>query len=152
LDISAVRGNRLHDSSGTRSCKERPAHATRQTLNLHVPFRIEKRGGRKAIIPPQDDTTTTPSAPEDNQTIIKALGRAFRWKRMLDSGEFQTLKELAAHENISPSYLTRVMRLTLLAPDIIEDILKNHTYGLALSDLLNPFPVDWAKQRHYFAM
>ncbi|MDO6722425.1 hypothetical protein Q4560_04020 [Celeribacter halophilus] len=123
-----------------------------QTLNLHVPFRIEKRGGRKAIIPPQDDMTTTPSAPEDNQTIIKALGRAFRWKRMLDSGEFQTLKELAAHENISPSYLTRVMRLTLLAPDIIEDILKNHTYGLALSDLLNPFPVDWAKQRHYFAM
>lgn len=123
-----------------------------RTLNLHVPFRIEKRGGRKAIIPPQDETATTPSAPEDNQTIIKALGRAFRWKRMLDSGELQTLKELAAYENISPSYLTRVMRLTLLAPDIVEDILNNRAHDLTLSDLLNPFPVDWAKQRHYFAM
>ncbi|WP_417272577.1 hypothetical protein [Celeribacter halophilus] len=70
----------------------------------------------------------------------QSAGPRVQMERMLDSGEFQTLKELAAHENISASYMTRVMRLTLLAPDIVEDILNNRAQALTLSDLLNPFP------------
>jgi len=90
-----------------------------ETLTVHVPFRIVKRGGRKAIHLPAD----APQHRETDNTLIKALARAFRWKRMLDSGEFATLTELAAHERIAPSYMTRVLRLTLLAPDIVEAIL-----------------------------
>ncbi|WP_456119799.1 hypothetical protein [Thalassococcus profundi] len=89
------------------------------TVTLHVPFRIVKRGGRKEMQLPEG---ATQSRRTDN-TLVKALARAFRWKRMLQSGEFATIAELAEREGIAPSYMTRVLRLTLLAPDIVEAIL-----------------------------
>jgi hypothetical protein len=89
------------------------------TVTLHVPFRIVKRGGRKEMQLPEG---AAQSRRTDN-TLVKALARAFRWKRMLESGEFATIAELAQHEGIAPSYMTRVLRLTLLAPDIVEAIL-----------------------------
>ncbi|EYD74384.1 putative phage protein [Rubellimicrobium mesophilum DSM 19309] len=75
---------------------------------------------------------------------MKALARAFRWKRMLDTGEFATIGELAKREGIAPSYLTRVLRLTLLAPEIVEAILHGKQGPEAkLARLLEPFPVEW---------
>jgi hypothetical protein len=79
-------------------------------------------------------------------TLLKALARAFRWKRMLESGEFATISNLAAHVQIAPSYMTRVLRLTPLAPEIIEAIVQRRC-ELALADLLEPFSVEWTKQR-----
>ena len=55
-----------------------------------------------------------------DNTLVKALARAFRWKRMLESGEYATIAELAEREGIAPSYMTRVLRLALLAPDAIS--------------------------------
>ena len=79
--------------------------------------------------------------------MIKALGRAFRWKRMLDTGEYATINELAEREGIAPSYMTRVQRLTLLAPDIVEAILDGRTgTEVTLARLLEPFPVEWSDQ------
>jgi hypothetical protein len=89
------------------------------SLTIHIPFRIVKRGGRKEMQLPVG--TTAPRAPDN--TLVKALARAFRWKRILESGEFTTIAELAERERIAPSYMTRVLRLTLLAPDIVEAIL-----------------------------
>lgn len=90
-----------------------------ETLALHVPFRILRRGGRKEIRLPAD----VPASHRTDNTMVKALGRAFRWKRMLGSGEFSTIADLAQNEGIAPSYLTRILRLTLLAPDVVEAIL-----------------------------
>jgi hypothetical protein len=90
-----------------------------ETVTLHVPFRVVKRGGRKEM---QTAGRRHATARTDN-TLVKALARAFRWKRMLESGEFATIAELAEREGIAPSYMTRVLRLTLLAPDIVEAIL-----------------------------
>jgi len=83
--------------------------------------------------------------------LVKALARAFRWKRMLESGEFTTIAELADREGIAVSYVTRVMRLTLLAPDIVEAILSG-TQGaeVTLAHVLEPFPVEWNEQRQRF--
>ena len=89
------------------------------TVMLHVPFRVVKRGGRKEMQTP--DRAGQPRRTDN--TLVKALARAFRWKRMLESGEFATIGELAEREGIAPSYVTRVLRLTLLAPDIVEAIL-----------------------------
>src|SRR5690554_7545740 len=89
------------------------------TISLHVPFRLVKRGGRKEIQLPEG----TPPTPRADGALLKALARAFRWKRMLESGEFTTIAELAEREGIAPSYMTRVLRLTLLAPNIVEAIL-----------------------------
>ena len=89
------------------------------TITVHVPFRLVKRGGRKEMHLPED----APQLRKTNNTLVKALARAFRWKRMLESGEFATIADLAEREGIAPSYMTRVLRLTLLAPDIVEAIL-----------------------------
>ena len=114
-----------------------------ETVTLHVPFRVVKRGGRKEMQLPQGSTQPRRA---DN-TLVKALARAFRWKRMLESGEFTTIAELAAREGIAPSYMTRVLRLTLLAPDIVEAILDGKQGPeVTLAQLLEPFPLDWRLQ------
>ncbi len=115
-----------------------------ETVTLHVPFRVVNRGGRKEMQLP-DGVRKERGA--DN-TLVKALAQAFRWKRMLESGEFVTIAELAEREGIAPSYMTRVLRLTLLAPDIVEAILEGKQgTQLTLAGLMEPLPPEWEEQR-----
>jgi hypothetical protein len=119
-----------------------------ETMTLHVPFRIVKRGGRKEMQMPEG----SPQQRKTDNSLVKAVARAFRWKRMLESGEFATIAELAERAGIAPSYVTRVMRLTLLAPDLVEAILKGRQGpGVTLARVLEPFPLEWEKQRHQFS-
>lgn len=120
------------------------ATAMPDVITIQVPFRVVKRGGRKEMRPP--DGAAQPSRMDN--TLVKALARAFRWKRMLDSGEFTTIGELAEREGIAPSYMTRVLRLTLLAPDIVEAILDGKQGPeMTLARVLEPFPLDWVTQQ-----
>lgn len=92
---------------------------------------------------------TPPRKPDS--ALIKALARAFRWKRMLDTGQFATIAELAEREGIAPSYLTRILRLTLLAPDIVEAILDGRQGPqVTLARVMEPFPLGWERQRKSF--
>jgi hypothetical protein len=117
-----------------------------ETVTLHVPFQIVKRGGRKEMQMPDDAVQPR----RIDSTLVKALARAFRWKRMLESGETTTIAELAEREGIAPSYMTRVLRLTLLAPDVVEAILDGaQVPELALSRLLELFPLDWQQQSEH---
>lgn len=110
------------------------------TLTLHVPFRQVKRGGRKEMQLPEGAAQPQ----RTDSTLVKALARAFRWRRMLESGEFATIAELAAREGIAPSYMTRVMRSTLLAPEIVEAILDGKQGPeVKLARVLEPFPANW---------
>ncbi len=119
------------------------AKAIPDTVTLHIPFRLVKRGGRKEMQMPDGAS----SQHHIDNTLVKALARAFRWKRMLESGEFVTIAELAEREGIAPSYMTRVLRLTLLAPEIVEAILNGQQdMRLTLARLLEPFPAIWARQ------
>jgi hypothetical protein len=78
---------------------------------------------------------------------VKALARAFRWRRMMEAGRFATINELAAAEKINSSYVSRLLRLTLLAPGLVEAILDGRQPdGTTLPALMEPFPVDWARQ------
>ena len=118
------------------------------TVTLHVPFRIVKRGGCKEMQLPDD---VRKERGTDN-TLVKAMARAFRWKRMLDSGEFVTIAELAEREGIAPSYMTRVLRLTLLAPDLVEGILEGRQGPEGtLARVMRPFPVEWRRQAKFFS-
>lgn len=115
-----------------------------ETVTVHIPFRLVKRGGRKEMQLPDGASCQR----KMDNTLIKALARAFRWKRMLESGEFTTIAELAEREGIAPSYMTRVMRLTLLAPDIVETILDGKQGPeLTLARVLEPLPVEWNLQQ-----
>lgn len=119
-----------------------------ETVTVHVPFRLVKRGGRKEMHLPDGAS----SQRKMDNTLVKALARAFRWKRILESGEFTTIAELADREGIALSYMTRVLRITLLAPDIVEAILDGaQVPELALSRLLEPFPVDWQQQSEHLS-
>ena len=114
-----------------------------ETITIHVPFRIVKRGGRKEMHRPEGAMLPR----RTDNTLVKALARAFRWKRMLESGEFTTIAELAAREGIAPSYMTRVLRLALLAPAIVEEILDGQQRpGVTLARLMEPFPVEWEEK------
>jgi len=119
-----------------------------ETVTLHIPFRIAKRGGRKEMQMP--DGAVQPR--RTDSTLVKALARAFRWKRMLESGEFATIAELAEREGIAPSYMTRVLRLTQLEPAIIESVLEGRQGGdVTLARLMEPFPLSWSDQKDTFS-
>jgi hypothetical protein len=100
-----------------------------------------KRGGRKEMQLPAG----MPIRRQTDDALVKAMARAFRWKRMLDSGAFTTINDLAQHERMAPSYMTRVLRLTLLAPEIVEAILDGRQGPeVSLKALMREVPVKWA--------
>jgi hypothetical protein len=118
------------------------------TITVFVPMAWRRRGGRKMIVAPPGCADWAPP-PKVDRALLKALARAHRWQRLLEEGRFGKLAELAAAEGISRSYVCRVLRLTLLAPDVVERILNGRpTAGLAR--LLQPFPVVWERQREKF--
>jgi hypothetical protein len=112
-------------------------------------MRFQRRGGRKRIVASDGSEIAPMNRPQPDGTLVKALARAHRWQRMLESGECGTLAEMADAERISRSYVSRVLRLTLLAPDIVERILDGRPTA-GLPQLLKPFPVDWEAQRKRF--
>ncbi|HEB79186.1 MAG TPA: hypothetical protein ENI79_01750 [Rhodospirillales bacterium] len=80
--------------------------------------------------------------------MVKALARAFRWRKLLEAGVYATVEEIAAAEKINTSYVSRILRLTLLAPEIVELILDGrHPTDLTMAKLMKPFPVEWEEQR-----
>ena len=114
------------------------------TVTLHVPFRVVKRGGRKEMQMP--DGAVQPRRTEN--TLIKALARAFRWKQMLESGEFSSISELAEKEGIAFTYMARLMRLSLLSPAIVDAIMDGRQpANVTLADLMGSFPPDWQEQQ-----
>ena len=117
------------------------------TITVFVPMTWRRRGGRKVIIAPPGCDDWAPLPRIDN-ALVKALARAHRWRRLLEGGEYATLAELADAERISRSYVSRLLRLTLLAPDIVEAILDGrHPKGLRLAEMLGNGPVRWVEQR-----
>src|SRR5258705_13404064 len=118
-----------------------------RTATVSIPITFRQRGGRKQILTPPGATPWSP-APRVDTAILKAIVRAHRWRQMLESGEYASSAELAKAEKVNASYLGRILRLTLIAPDIIEAILAGRQPStLQLDDLLKPLPVAWAQQR-----
>src|SRR5690349_11246196 len=118
-------------------------------LVVRVPLQVHRRGSRKLVVSP-DGAPSIRSGAVIDATIVKALARAHRWKSMLESGEHASVTELAKSEKINLSYLCRMLRLTLLAPDIVEALLDGKRSGLQLADLIRPLPIIWAEQRISF--
>ena len=121
-----------------------------ETITVHIPMTFRKRGGRKLVVTP-DGSEWAPRPRVDN-AMVKALARAFRWRKMLDEGAHATLEDLARSKGIAKTYVSQILRLTLLAPDIVEAILDGQQPAdLQLDDLLEGFPLEWEKQQRAFA-
>ena len=119
-----------------------------RSITVRVPMVFTKRGGRKQVIAPDGAPSWAPLRQRVDNAMVKALARAFRWRKLLETGVHGTVEEIAAAERINPSYVSRVLRLTLLAPDIVEAILDGRQpAGLTLAVLMRPFAVAWWEQR-----
>ncbi len=121
--------------------------ATPLMLTVHIPLTVRRRGGRKVVIAPDGTEAPVIATARIDSTLVKALARAFRWRRMLESGVVYTVGEIAVREKINKSYVSRVLRLTLLAPEIVEAILDGRYSGTQRT-LAVPFPIEWDRQRH----
>jgi hypothetical protein len=118
------------------------------TVTVRVPISIRLRGGRKLVVAPNGATeAVAPVLRRVDNAMIKAIARAFRWRDMLERGEYATIREIAEAEKINESYVGRVLRLTLLAPNLVEAILDGRQPpDMTLATLMRPFPVGWREQ------
>jgi hypothetical protein len=121
------------------------------SITVRVPMAIRKRGGRKMIVSP--DGSVLPSAVRQATTtadpaLLKALARAFRWKRLLDDGRYASVSDIARAEKLDRTYVGDVLRLTLLAPAVVEAIVEGRQPAeMTLPGLMKGFPVEWGRQR-----
>jgi hypothetical protein len=116
-------------------------------ITVRVPMALRKYGSTKRIVAP-DGGELSLQLKQPDSTLVKALSRAFRWRKLLENRKFNTISELAKIEKINPSYVSRVLRLTLLAPDLVEAILSAELDRMVTIDrLMKPLPADWREQR-----
>jgi hypothetical protein len=118
-----------------------------RTITVHIPITLRHQGGRKQVVTPPGATPWIPTPSRVDNTIVKAIVRAHRWRDMLESGRHATVRDLAKAEAINESYLGRILRLTLLSPTIVDAILEGRQPAtLELDDLLKQFPIEWDQQ------
>jgi hypothetical protein len=118
-----------------------------RTITVHIPITMRHQGGRKQVVTPAGATPWIPTPRRVDNTLVKAIVRAHRWRDMLESGRHATVRDLAKAEVINESYLGRVLRLTLLSPSVIEAILEGRQPPtLELEGLLKQFPIEWDQQ------
>src|SRR3984885_13086803 len=121
------------------------------SITVRVPLVIRHRRGRRTEVMPGGQSGTPTTRTRSDPAMVKALARAFRWKRLLEDGRYASISEIAAAEKIDRGYVGSILRLTLLAPDIVEAILNGiQPATLGLPTLLKPFPVEWNRQRVEF--
>jgi len=115
-----------------------------ETVTLRVAF--TRRGGRKVVVV-QDGADPWAPAPRVDGTLVRALARAHRWQRMLDEGRYGTIGEMARAEGVSVGYVSRILRLSTLAPDIVEAIIDGqHPPEMSLNSLMSQRPAECERQ------
>jgi hypothetical protein len=118
-----------------------------RTITVHIPITLRHQGGRKQVVTPPGAAPWIPTPSRVDNTIVKAIVRAHRWRDMLESGRYATVRDLAKAEAINESYLGRILLLTLFSPTLPEAILeRKQPAALQLDDLLKQFTVEWDKQ------
>ena len=115
-----------------------------------VPLTIKRRQNRKLLIPPTPESAASAAGGLD-ASMIKTLGKAFYWKRLIDEGVYPTTADLARALKLEPGWAAEVLRMTLLAPDIVEAILDGrqprHLNLHTLRGRQDLLPRDWGEQR-----
>ena len=122
-----------------------------RTMLISIPISMRRSGGRKKVVTPANAAPWSPPPARVDNTIVKALARAHRWRGMLETKLFATVRDLAKAEKINEAYLCRVLRLTLLSPEITGAVLSGQLPDTVdLAKLLKPFPIEWERQEASF--
>jgi len=116
-----------------------------KTVTVHVPMKFSAPGGRKRII--SDVGPAIHPGPRTEDALRKALAKAFRWRKEIEDGEYASITDLAKARGVNDSYACRLLRLTLLAPEIVNNILNaDTTRHLTLKVISKPMPCCWLQQ------
>jgi hypothetical protein len=130
---------------------ERASHEV-DTLTIRIPIRLQRRGGRKLIMAPEGAAAPA-RKPSRDETLIKALVRAHRWRRQIESGRAKSITDLAEQEGVTDAYVCRLLPLTCLAPDIVEAVLDGRQpKGTRLAEMLGNAPMAWQEQLRAFGI
>jgi len=122
------------------------------TLTIRIPMRLQRRGGRKLIMRPEGVAAPARKLSRD-ETLVKALVRAHRWRRRIESGQAHSITDLAEQEGVTDAYVCRLLPLTCLAPDIVEAIVDGRQpRGLRLAEMLGNGPLAWEEQRQLWLL
>ncbi len=118
------------------------------SITVRVPLKIRRRPGRKTVVTPMAEDGDVAIPTRADPALLKALARAFRYQKLLDEGRYASISEMAAAEHIERGYLGSLLRLTLLAPDLVEQLMDGKASCAAtLPELLQPFSAIWKHQK-----
>jgi hypothetical protein len=116
------------------------------TIRVHIPLTVRKRGGRPRILPPKDIETSAPPPGQDPR-VLRAIGRVWAWRQRIERGEITTIADLAAEECLSDRYVSRLLRLAWLAPDVLERlVVRREPCAISLYDLRFVASLSWDEQ------
>lgn len=123
------------------------------SVSISIPVCFKRRAGRKLVTLPDGNEVTARPWDSSATPIQMALARGWKWLGMLERGEVSALKDIAAREKLDNSYISRMVNLTSLAPDIVDAILREKLPPtLTLFDLAVDTPLLWDEQRRKFGM
>lgn len=116
-----------------------------ETLRVHIPLTMRNRGGRPRILPPKEIEVAMERG--QDARLLRAIGRAWEWRRRLERGDVTTIADLAREEGISDRYVSRVIRLAWLAPSVLERlVLRREPTVLSIFDLCGMAEQPWSEQ------
>jgi len=115
------------------------------TLRVHIPLTLRNRGGRPRILPPKEIEVAMDRG--QDARLLRAIGRAWDWRRKLEGGDVTTIADLAREEGISDRYVSRVIRLAWLSPSVLERlVLRREPTVLSIFDLCGVAELPWGEQ------
>lgn len=118
---------------------------TENTIRVVIPLTIRKKNGRPRILPPPDQVPA--EARKQDAHVLRAIARAWSWRRRLERGEATTLQDIAIVEKVTDRFVSRIMRLAYLSPDVLEKLLIHRIApALSLNDLMAVAERPWAEQ------
>lgn len=126
---------------------------TEAGFTTEIPMTFRRRGGKAVIVLPNGDRAIERREALIDNAMVKLLARGHRWHRKLFDGTHASIEDMAKSENISPSFVSRILRLAYLSPTVIEAILDGkYPAQLTMKDLLEPFPMEWDAQARHFGI
>ena len=124
---------------------------TKAGFTTEIPMTFRRRGGKAVIVMPDGSRAIERREALIDNAMVKLLARGHRWHRKLFDGTHASIEDMAKSENISPSFVSRILRLAYLSPTVVEAILDGkYPAELTMKDLMEPFPMDWSMQEKIF--
>ena len=124
---------------------------SRAGLTTEIPMTFRRRAGKAVIVLTNGERAIERREALIDNAMVKLIARGHRWHRKLFDGTHASIEDLAKSENINPSFVSRILRLAYLSPALVEAILDGkHPAHLTMKDLMEPFPMEWERQREHF--